>query len=52
MIAKDQSETMVTMLDAEWTLVANRGSLLVSVSRKLSRRFVKEVKSERNQESG
>ena len=48
MITKDQAETMVTMLDAEWTLVAIAAHFGVGV-KEVEQAIVKEVKSERNQ---
>jgi uncharacterized protein (DUF433 family) len=48
MITKDQSETMVTMLDAGWTLAAIAAHFGVEV-KEVEQAIVNEVKSERSQ---
>ena len=47
-ITKDQAETMVTMLDAEWTLAAIANHFGVDV-KEVEQAIVKQVKSERDQ---
>ena len=47
-ITKDQAETMVTMLDAEWTLAAIAAHFGIDV-KEVEQAIVKEVKSARNQ---
>jgi uncharacterized protein (DUF433 family) len=48
MIKRDQAETMVTMLDAGWTLAAIAAHFGVDV-KEVEQAIVKQVKSERNQ---
>jgi hypothetical protein len=47
-ITKDQGESMVTMLDAEWTLAAVAAHFGVGV-KEVEQAIVEQVKSERNQ---
>lgn len=51
MITPDQAETMVTMLDAGWTLAAIAAHFGVEV-KEVERAIVKQARSERNQGDG
>jgi hypothetical protein len=50
-ITKDQAETMVTMLDAGWTLAAIAAHFCVDV-KEVEQAIQKQVKSERTQAHG
>ncbi len=50
MITRDQAETMITMLDAGWTLAAIAAHFGVDV-KEVEQAIVDRVRSERNQSS-